>query len=54
MQYRKFGKLDWQGSALGFGCMRLPTNDSNPMSSNVNEEESIRMIRCANCVWARP
>lgn len=47
MQYRKFGKLDWQASALGFGCMRLPTMDGNPMSSNINEEEAIRMIRHA-------
>ncbi len=47
MQYRKFGKLEWQASALGFGCMRLPTVDGKPLSGNINEDESIRMIRCA-------
>jgi predicted aldo/keto reductase-like oxidoreductase len=45
MQYRRFGKLNWQASALGFGCMRLPTTDGNPMSENINEAEAIRMIR---------
>jgi len=45
MQYRKFGKLDWEGSALGFGAMRLPLTDRNP--ANVDEPESIRMIRYA-------
>ena len=24
MLYRKFGTLEWQASALGFGVMRLP------------------------------
>jgi len=45
MQYRKFGKLDWEGSVLGFGAMRLPLTDENP--ANVDEAESIRMIRYA-------
>jgi len=45
MKYRKFGRLDWEGSALGFGAMRLPLIDSNP--ADVDEPESIRMIRYA-------
>jgi uncharacterized protein len=47
MQYRSFNKLDWKGSALGFGCMRLPTMDSAPVSANIVEDEAIRMIRHA-------
>jgi predicted aldo/keto reductase-like oxidoreductase len=47
MRYRNFGGLDWKVSALGFGCMRLPTTDSAPASPNVAEEEAIRMIRHA-------
>jgi predicted aldo/keto reductase-like oxidoreductase len=46
MQYRRFGKLDWKVSALGFGAMRLPTLGKE-MSSPVNEPEAIRMIRYA-------
>jgi len=43
MKYRKFGKLDWKVSALGFGAMRLPV--LNQDHSNINEPESIKMIR---------
>jgi len=45
VRYRKFGKLDWEGSVLGFGVMRLPLTDDDP--ANIDEPESIRMIRYA-------
>ncbi len=45
MQYRKFGKLEWKVSALGFGAMRLPVIGTDP--PNVDEPQSIRMIRYA-------
>jgi predicted aldo/keto reductase-like oxidoreductase len=45
MQYRRFGRLDWQGSALGFGAMRLPLTDVN--QANIDEPEAISMIRYA-------
>ncbi|MFW5687244.1 MAG: aldo/keto reductase, partial [Halanaerobium sp.] len=45
MQYRKMGKLDVEVSALGFGAMRLPINGDD--SSNIEEEEAIKMIRYA-------
>jgi len=47
MKYREFGRLDWKGSALGFGCMRLPTSDGERLSPNIEEEEATRMIRHA-------
>ena len=45
MRYRQFGKPGWEVSALGFGCMRLPTTDGFMISANVDEAEAIRMIR---------
>lgn len=44
MEYRRFGSLDWKVSALGFGCMRLPTGDD---SSDINEAEASRMLHFA-------
>ncbi len=41
MQYRKLGKLG-KTSALGFGCMRLPTNDQD---GTIKRDEAIRLIR---------
>lgn len=47
MKYRNFGKLDWKVSALGFGCMRLPATDNQPVSANVDEKLAVQMIRHA-------
>ena len=45
MQYRRFGPLDWQASALGFGAMRLPI--LNEDFGKINEPEATKMIRYA-------
>jgi predicted aldo/keto reductase-like oxidoreductase len=47
MQYRNFGKLDWKGSALGFGCMRFPTLEGDRTSPHIDEAEALRMIHHA-------
>lgn len=50
MKYRKMGNLDWKVSALGFGCMRLPTKsiedkETNQMKQVINRDYAIEMIR---------
>ena len=45
MKYRKFGRLDWKASALGFGAMRLPVVGND--YGNINEPEAIRMMHYA-------
>lgn len=49
MQYRNFGKLDFKISSLGFGCMRLPlqNTDGEPDTTKIDEVQSINMIRHA-------
>ena len=45
MNFRKFGRLDWEVAVLGFGAMRLPTIGNDP--SHVDEPQAIEMIRYA-------
>ncbi len=45
MLYRTFGPLDWKVSALGFGCMRLPTRGED--RSNIDEPEATKMLHYA-------
>jgi predicted aldo/keto reductase-like oxidoreductase len=45
MKCRRFGKLNWKVSALGFGAMRLPTIGGD--AAKINEPEAMRMLRYA-------
>ncbi len=45
MKYRRFGRLNWEVSALGFGVMRLPTLEGD--EGKINEPKAIKMIRYA-------
>ena len=45
MKYRKMGSLDWEVSALGLGCMRLPQRRVNRLRANA--DASIELIRHA-------
>jgi predicted aldo/keto reductase-like oxidoreductase len=45
MQYRAFGKLDWQVSALGFGAVRLPIIGDD--GAKIDEVQATEMLRWA-------
>ncbi|MBL7133908.1 MAG: aldo/keto reductase, partial [Phycisphaerae bacterium] len=44
MNYRKFGNVDFEVSALGFGCMRLPTRGKD---EDIDEPLAVEMLRYA-------
>jgi len=44
LKFRKFGKLNWEVSTLGFGAMRLPIKGNE---SNIDEGNAIKIIRYA-------
>jgi len=45
MQYRKFGKLVWETSILGFGCMRFPLTGTE--TTQIDEAKSAEMLAYA-------
>lgn len=47
MQYRKYGKLGYEVSALGMGCMRLPRIIAQDGAVSVDREKACEIIRYA-------
>jgi predicted aldo/keto reductase-like oxidoreductase len=47
MQYRNYGKLGYQVSVLGMGCMRLPRIINAKDEAEVDREKAYEMIRYA-------
>jgi predicted aldo/keto reductase-like oxidoreductase len=48
MQCRPFGKkIDWKVSALGMGCMRLPTKDGVPQTPDIDMAAFTKMLHSA-------
>ena len=47
VQYRPFGKLGFDVSTFGMGCMRLPTTTDAEGNTVIDEKEAIAMIRHA-------
>ncbi|MCL1988921.1 MAG: aldo/keto reductase [Firmicutes bacterium] len=47
MQYRNFGKLGFEVSLLGMGCMRLPFIDENDGSKGVDRDKAYELIKYA-------
>lgn len=47
MQYRTMPNSDIKLSALGFGCMRLPTKGGIPTSAFIDKEKAAQLIRSA-------
>ena len=45
MKFRPMGSLDWEVSALGFGCMRLPIIDGQ--RGNIDQEKTTEMVHTA-------
>ena len=39
MKFRKMGSLDWEVSAVGFGCMRFPTKKVDDLDI-IDEQEA--------------